>query len=340
MKMKKLLALVLALLLVVTAFAGCSSAPQENFALSDNANATPAVKTAVRVCGIKGPTGVGLANLWKAQEAGTASNNYSFELVSVPQDAGTRVTSNQADIAAVPTNLAAALYKKTNGAVQMLAVNTLGVLYVLENGNTVQSVADLKGKTIYSTGEGANPEYILRHVLKENGIDPEKDVTLKFVTENEELATLVVNGTAKVALVPEPNVTTICTKNADVRVALNVTEEWDKLDAGTLMMGCVIVRKEFAEQNPDAVAAFLKDYEASINTAKSDVEGTATLCETYGIIPKAAVAKKAIPNCNLTFVAGADMQKKISGYFQVLFDANPAAIGGAMPDDAFYYVAK
>lgn len=339
MKMKKLLAMILALMLILTAFAGCKSVPEDGSA-TDTTTAAPVVKTDVRICGIKGPTGVGLANLWKSQDAGTTSNNYSFELVSVPQDAGARVTTGQADIAAVPTNLAAALYKKTNGNVQMLAVNTLGVLYVLENGDSVKSVADLKGKTIYSTGEGANPEYILRYVLKENGVDPDKDVTLKFVTENDELATLVATGEAKVALVPEPNVTTVCTKNADVRVALDMTAEWEKLDTGNLMMGCVIVRKEFAEKNPEAVATFLKEYEASINTAKSDVEGTATLCETYQIIPKAAIAKKAIPNCNLTFVAGADMQKQISGYFQVLFDANSSAIGGAMPDDAFYYVAK
>ena len=325
--MKKMLAIVLAAVLLLGSLAGCA-APSEP------------EKTDVRVVGIKGPTGIGLANLWKAQEEGTASNNYNFELVSLPQDAGARVTNGQADIAAVPTNLASALYKKTGGAVQMLAINTLGVLYILENGDTVKTVADLKGQTIYSTGEGANPEYILRYVLKENGLDPDKDVTLKFVSENDELVTLVATGKAKIAMVPEPNVTAVCTKNADVRVALDMTAEWDKLDAGALMMGCVIVRKEFAEKNPDAVTAFLQDYKASIDAATADVDGTATLCETYQIIPKAPIAKKAIPNCNLTFVAGADMQGKISGYFKVLFDANPAAIGGAVPDDGFYYVAK
>lgn len=321
--MKKVLAVVLAMVLIFGLCSGC--------------NSQPAVKTDVRVVGIKGPTGIGLAGLWEQQEQGTAKNNYTFSLVSVPSDAGSRLVAKEADIAAVPTNLAAALYKKTNGAIQMLAVNTLGVLHILENGDTVQSVEDLKGKTIYSTGAGANPEYILRHVLKENGIDPDKDVTLKFVTENEELATLMVNGTAKIAMVPEPVVTTIRVKNSAVRLALDMTKEWEKLDDGALMMGCVIVRKEFAEQNPSAVKNFLKEYESSIQNAISEVEKTAVLCEKFEIIPKAAVAKQAIPNCNLTYVAGKEMKEQISGYFDVLFAANPASIGGAMPDDGFFY---
>lgn len=322
--MKKGIAVLLALMMLLS-LAACGTA-------------APAEKVQVKVCGIKGPTGIGLANLWKSQEDGTAKNDYTFSLVSVPADAGNKVVTGEADIAAVPTNLASALYKKTGGAVKMLAVNTLGVLHIMEKGDTVRSVSDLKGKTIYSTGEGANPEYILRYLLTKNGLDPEKDVTLKFVAENDELAMLMMpKGEAQVALVPEPVVTTIRTKNADVRLALDVTEEWNKLDSGSLMMGCVIVNSAFAEAHPDAVKTFLKEYENSINGAKNAVEETANLCEKYEIIPKAAVAKQAIPNCNLTFVAGKEMQEKITGYFQVLFDAKPASIGGAMPDDAFYY---
>ncbi len=335
MKMKKVLAVVLVVALALTTFAGCTAQQP-----AEGGTTTPPQKTNVRVCGIKGPTGIGLANLWAAQEAGTASNNYSFELMSVPQDAGNQVVNGNADIAAVPTNLAAALYKKTNGAVQMLSINTLGVLYIVENGTAIQSVEDLKGKTIYSTGQGANPEYILRYVLKQNGIDPDKDVTLKFVTENDELNTLLVKGEAEVAMVPQPNVTVVCSKNTNLRVALDMNAEWDKLDADKLMMGCVIVRKEFAEQNPEAVANFLKEYQASIEKANAEVDATAELCAKYEIIPSAPIAKKAIPNCNLTFVAGADMKTQIAGYFNVLFEANPKAIGSALPDDAFYYVAK
>lgn len=323
MNCKKLLALTLSVMLLLS-FAACGA---------------PAEKTAVKICGIKGPTGIGLANMWAADDAGTAKNDYTFSLVSVPADAGNKVVTGEADIAAVPTNLASALYNKTNGAVQMLAVNTLGVLHILENSDTVQTFADLKGKTIYSTGAGANPEYILRHLLTKNGINPDTDVTLKFVAENDELATLMVTGEAKIALVPEPVVTTVLTKNAAVRKALDVTAEWKKLGEGELMMGCVIVKKSFAEANPKAVKNFLKDYEASINSVNEDIDGTAALCEKYEIIPKAAVAKKAIPGCNITFVDGKDMKNQIAGYFNVLNTAKPAAIGGKLPADDFYYGA-
>ena len=333
--MKKLMAILTAALLLLS-FAACGKQPAAD-TTTTTTTAAPAEKTKINVCGIKGPTGVGFANLWKAQEDGSAQNDYTFSLVSVPADAGNRVVTGEADIAAVPTNLAAALYKKTGGKVQILAVNTLGVLHIMENGDTVKTIADLKGKTVYSTGEGANPEYILRYLLKANGLDPDKDVTLKFVAENDELATLMVSGKARIAMVPEPVATTIRVKNNTVRMALDVTAEWNKQDAGALMMGCVIVSREFAEKNPQAITAFLKEYETSLNTAKSDVDGTAALCEKYVIIPKAAVAKQAIPNCNLTFVAGEEMQKQITGYFKVLFDANPSSVGGTIPDDGFYY---
>lgn len=237
----------------------------------------------------------------------------------------------------MPTNVAASLYQK-GGNIQLLAVNTLGVLYMLENGDSVKSVADLKGKTIYSTGKGANPEFVLRYVLTKNGLDPDKDVTIVFEEQNEALNAKMIKGDVKIAMIPEPNVAAITAQNADVRVALSMNTEWDAVagDESKLMMGCVAVRKEFAEQNPDVVATFLNEYRNSIEKAK-DVEATAALCEKYGIIPKAAIAKKAIPNCQLTFVAGKDMKAQIAGYYQVLFDGNPASIGGKLPDDAFYY---
>ena len=302
---------------------------------------TAAEKVKVNVAAIKGPTGVGMVNLMAANDEEAAANAYTFQVASSPEEVVAKVGNGDVDIAAIPTNVAANLYGKTSGKVQMLAVNTLGVLYIMENGDSIQSVADLKGKTIYSTGQGSNPEYVLRYILKQNGLDPDKDVTMEFRSENDELVTLLATGQADVALVPEPNVTAVKAQNADLRVALNMTEEWDKATDGEsrLMMGCVIARSEFIEQYPDAVDAFLTEYRASIEKADSDLDGTASLCEKYGIIPKAAVAKTAIPNCNLTYVDGDAMMEAIKGYFQVLYDANPQSIGGALPDDAFYYKA-
>ncbi len=304
----------------------------------------PKVKTKVNITAIAGPTGVGLVSLMKQNTNKKAANDYTFNLVSDPTQAVAAITGKSADIAAVPTNLASTLYKKTGGNVQVLAVNTLGVLYMLENGTAIKTVKDLKGKTIYTSGQGANPEYILRYVLEKNGLDPDRDVRIEFVADNDALVAAVVTGQAEVAMVPEPKVTACLTQmksagKTPATVALNMTEEWHAVagDTSALMMGCVIVRNDFAEKNPDAVKAFLTEYEASINAVKGNVDAAATLCETYKVIPKAAMAKQAIPRCNLTFVKGTEMKTKLAGYLQVLYGYNPAAIGGAMPADAFYY---
>ncbi len=336
-KIQSIAALCGAVLLAASLFGGCAS-PDEP-APSSAASEAPA-PVEMKVAGIKGPTGIGMVGLMQASDDKTTKNTYTFTVMSGPEEAQAKLSTGEVDIAAVPTNLAAALYNKTNGEVQMLAVNTLGVLYIMENGDSIQSVADLKGKTIYSTGQGANPEYVLRYVLEKNGLDPDKDVTIEFRSENDELATLLATGEAEVALVPEPVVTTAKLNNADLNVVLNMTEEWEKAAGGAsdLMMGCVAVRTDFAKENPQAVADFLTEYEASIQQAIDDVDGTAALCEKYGIIPKAAVAKQAIPRCNLTFVAGDEMKNRIGGYLEVLFTANPQSIGGKLPDDAFYYM--
>lgn len=284
-----------------------------------------------------------MAPLWANADAKEAVNDYTFNLVSDPTLAVAAITSGSADIAAVPTNLASTLYKKTSGKVQVLAVNTLGVLYMLDCGAGISSVQDLKGKEIYTSGQGANPEYILNYVLEKNGLDPKKDVTIRFVEDNDALVAAIVQGKAQVAMVPEPKATACLVQmksvGKTVQVALNMTEEWNKVAGGSsaLMMGCVIARKDFVEKNPVAVQAFLQEYKASIEAVKADVAAAAKLCETYKIIPKAAIAQQAIPRCNLTFVSGAQMKTQLSGYLNVLYAANKASIGGGMPADDFYY---
>ena len=302
----------------------------------------PAEKTHVNVVAIKGPTGVGMVNLMKSNKEQSTGNIYNFTTVSSPDLIVAKISNKEADIAAAPTNLAASLYNKTGGKVQMLGINTKGVLYIMENGNTVNSIADLKGKTVYTTGKGANPEFLLRYLLTENGIDPDKDVNIEFKSENDELAALLVTESAKIALVPEPVVSTVKTKNSKLRVALDMTAEWSNISEGQseLLMGCIIGRKEFIEQNPQAVTVFLEEYKASVEKALSDIDSTAQLCEEYEIIPKAAIAKAAIPGCSLTYIDSNDMMDKIKGYFDVLFAANPQSVGGALPDDEFYYNIK
>lgn len=290
---------------------------------------------------LSGPTGIGAMNLWAASDAGETKNTYHITMPGANDEVVAALSKGDADIAAVATNLAATLYNKTSGGVTVLAVNTLGVLSMLSNGQEAAAVSDLKGKTIYAPGQGANPEYILRYVLRGNGLDPDKDVTLRFVGEGSELLTVWQSDPEAVILAPQPVATSILMQNENAKTLFDMTEEWDKIAGGdsTLMMGCVIVRNEFLQANPGAVELFLQEYAASIEKARSDVEGTAVLCEQYGLIPKAALAQKAIPSCGLTFVTGAEMKTGLSGYLQVMFDANPKSVGGALPGDDFYYGA-
>lgn len=297
----------------------------------------------VRVATIQGPTGIGMVHLMDANDDKATENNYEFQAYPSPDAVVPLLMNQSVDIAALPTNVAANYYNKTaeskNGSIKLLAVNTLGVLYMLENGNTINSVKDLKGKTIYSTGQGANPEYILNYILRGYGLSPETDVTIKFVSENTELASLMVSGEAAVAMVPQPVVSSITTQKPDVRIALSINDEWEAIagEENKLMMGCVVVREEFLEKNPKLVKTFLKEYEAAIEKT-SDVDTTAALCEEYGIIAKAPIAKKAIPYCEITYVDGKTMKKQIAKYYNVLFESKPQSIGSKLPDDEFYYV--
>lgn len=334
---KKLTALILALAMIF-ALAACAGN-------DDQTSTGDAPKTTVNVATLMGPTGIGMTKLMDDDEKGSSANDYNFTVATSPDQIVAAISNatDPIDIAACPINLASTLYKKTNGAVQIAAINTLGVLYILENGNTINSISDLKGKTLYATGQGSTPEYILNYILEANGLTPGEDVTINYVAEHAELATMIATGKVDLAMLPEPNVTSARVQNSDLRIALDVTEEWGKATAlngdgeSELVQGCIIVRKEFAENNPEALEAFLEEYKASVDYVNANVDEASTLCETYGIIPKAAVAKMAIPNCNITFVKGAEMKELAQSNLQILFDANPSSIGGAMPADDFYY---
>lgn len=333
---KSLVSLLLALTLALSLTACGTQANTE----PEQPDDTPA-PAEVNLYVLSGPTGIGAMNLWAAADAGETQNTYHITMPGANDEVVAAISNGDADIAAVATNLAATLYNKTSGGVTVLAVNTLGVLSLLGNGQEIASIADLVGKTIYAPGQGANPEYILRYVLTGNGLDPDKDVTIQFVGEGSELLTVWQTDPEAIIMAPQPVATSILMQNENAVTLFNMTDEWDKVSGGdsTLMMGCVIVRNEFLQENPGAVALFLQEYAASIEKAQSDVEGTAALCEQYGLIPKAALAKAAIPSCGLTFVTGAEMKSALSGYLQVMFDADPKSVGGAMPGDDFYYGA-
>ena len=320
--------------------AASSSAASSEAASSEAAAEENTLSTAdpVRIAGLKGPTTMGLVNLLPMQEDGSANLSYDLQLYGTADEIVPLLTKGELDMAAIPANLAATLYQKTEGAIQVMAVNTLGVLYVVEKGDTVQSVADLKGRTILSTGKGTTPEYVLRYILAQNGIDPDNDVTIEFYSEATEVtAQMAVAGDA-IAVLPQPYVTSASMQDDTLRVALDLTAEWEKVCDTQLITGVTVVRTAYAEEHPDVVAAFLEDYAASVDAANNDLDGTAALCEEQGVVAKAAIAKAALPECNIVCITGEDMKADVAGYAQVLYDADPASVGGTMPDDGFYYL--
>jgi len=294
----------------------------------------------VRVAGLNGPTGIGLVKLMADSDAKTTQNAYTFSLTSTPDDIVAQVSSGQVDIAALPTNMAAILYQKTSQNIQLLAINTLGVLYILEQGDTVTSLQDLAGKEILASGQGATPEYAINELLSQAGIQDQ--VTVTYKTEHQELATLAASGQADLVLLPEPFVTTVLNKNPKLRIALDLTEVWQKVHEGKneseLAMGCMIVSKAFASQHPQAVKTFLEEYQSSVAYVNANTEQAGALVAQYKIMGDAALAAKAIPNCYIVLIDGDAMQKTLEPFYQVLLDANPKSIGGKLPDADFYYV--
>ena len=350
--MKKIFSLILCAVILLS-FAACgkktppdvtTDTPQNSSAAPDTTVSEPDEKETaaeMNIFVLSGPTGVGAVDLWSRSEAGTTQNTYQFKLVSANDEIIAAISKGEADIAAVATNLASTLYNKTEGQITVLAVNTLGVLSLMTYKTELSSLSDLKGKTIVSPGQGANPEYILRYVLTGNGIDPDKDVTLEFVADGSELPTVWAKNPDAVILAPQPVATSLLMKYTDARTVFDMTEEWNKLGGdSTLMMGCVIVRNAYLEEHPGAVETFLSEYKASIGAVKENPAAAGVLCETYGILPKAAIAEKAIPYCCLTFLRGAEMKTGLSGYLKVMYDANPKSVGGQLPGDDFYYNAE
>lgn len=327
--MKKTLSAALAIfmLFTMTACSGRASLPAESGTTA----------SAIHVMVLNGTTGFGMANLMDAAAKGKAKQTYRFSVETDASNIVAGLVNKSVDIAALPTNAAAAVYNKTQGGVQVLALNTLGVLYLVTDGTvTVESLADLAGRTVYAPAQ--NPSFILRHILQAGGVT---DVTIdNTYAQPGDLNAAVASGQVSVAVLPEPMVTVAKSKNPNLQVALDLTAQWDKVSpAGSLVQGCVVVRKEFAEANPGAIAAFLEEYGASIQGMLDDIEGTAAKIESTGIFTKAAVAAKAIPNCNVCFITGNEMKTALSEFLNIMFQVAPASVGGNIPGDDFYYIS-
>jgi len=321
--MKRIVSLLLAAVMSLALIAGCAADKKED--------------VNIRIAGLKGPTSMGLVKLMDLAADGKSANKYTFSISGTADEVTPKLINGELDMAAIPANLASVLYNNSEGAVQILAVNTLGVLYITELGDTVNTFADLKGKTIYATGKGSSPEYALRYLLTENGLDPDKDVTIEWKSEATEVVALLSEKGSGIAMLPQPYVFVAKATLPDLRVALDLNQAWQDLDNGSLMItGVLVVRTEFAKNNPEAVAAFLKEYKTSTEYVNANPKDASLLIEEFDIF-KAAVAEKAIPQCNITYIDGSEMKTAMEGYLNVLFEQNPKSVGGNLPGADFYY---
>ena len=300
----------------------------------------------IRLAVLSGPTGVGAAKLLDNIDGGSAGlsfSGYKFGIYTDNSELVAGLSSGEIDIATMASNVAVNLYNKTDGGVKIIAVGTLGVLHILEGsgGTSIHSVEDLRGKTIYSAGQGANPEYILRYLLQESGLEVGTDVEIVFADATEISAKLL-SGDIECAMLPVPAATAAIAKGeGQVRAAIDVTEAWDALKTGSpLVMTAVVARAEYLDAYPDRVAGFLADYEESINFVNNNIDAAAEIVAGYGLTPSAGIAKQAIPQCHLTFIDGVDMMAAMSGYYSVLYSIDPASVGGSVPDDGIYWMTK
>ena len=342
---KKTLSLTLALLLALSLTA-CGQKAEEPASAEPPAQEEPVQEApaeesvTTRIAALKGPTAMGLVKLMSDDPQSADGPLYDFTLAGAADEVTPSLIKGDLDMACVPANLASVLYNKTEGEIVTLAVNTLGVIYIVENGNAVNSMADLKGTTIVAAGKGSTPEYALRHLLTETGIDPDSDGTIDWKREHAECVAALASGAATIAMLPQPFVSVAQTKIEGLRVALDLTEEWDALDNGSgLLTGVVVARKSFVEEHSAAVEAFLADYAESVEWVNGNNADAAQLISAFGIVESPIVAEKALPHCNIVCITGGEMKEKLSGYLQVLFDAEPTSVGGKLPEADFYYGA-
>lgn len=315
-----------------------TTSPSETDAQADDAIGS---KPTVRIGSLNGPTSMGLVYVMEKADSGEAGNYYEFNMATAADEITGLLVKGDLDIALIPANVASVLYNKTEGNITVLDINTLGVLYVVSADDSIQSMADLKGKTVYMTGMGTTPDYVMQYLLKANGLSTD-DVKLEYKTEAAEVAAVLKETPDAVGLLPQPFVTAAMAQNDQLKMVLDLTAEWNKVQeqagGSTLVTGVTVVRTDFLEANQEAVNTFLAEHEESALAVNENVAEAAQMVADLGIIEKAPVAEKAIPYCNITCLKGEEMKTALSGYLQVLYDQDPSSVGGSLPGDDFYYI--
>jgi NitT/TauT family transport system substrate-binding protein len=351
--MKKNIFVLLIISLFIVSFTGCSNnnsikksndkqsnqANSMNTSDSENKNDVDKTNLSIKIAGLKGPTSIGMIKLFEDKPSLGENIDSTYEVANTPDIINAKLISKEVDIAALPTNLASVMYNKTDGAYKLAAVNTFGMLYLVTNGIEINDWNDLKGKKINIIAKGSTPDFVFNYLLKQNNIDAQKDVDLDYSLTHAELAQAVIANKVDIAILPEPFVTMVTMKNKNVKVALNLQDEWKTFQGenSPISMGCIVVRSEFAKSNPEAVNTFLAEYEKSINWVNNNNAEAGVLVEKHGILSKAKLIEKAIPNCNIKFLNADDSMDTVNSFLKILYDFNPDFVGGKLPDEGFFY---
>lgn len=324
---KKIFAWIMCMAVCLASLAGCGAEKGQE-------------AVGVNIGSLKGPTSMGLVYLMNQAEQGETKNRYDFTMATAADELLPKMVSGEMDIALVPANVAAVLYNKTKGGISVININTLGVLYMVSGDASIQSMEDLKGRTVYLTGKGTTPDYVFQYLLTENGLTVD-DITLEYKSEAAEVAAYLAQDPEAAGVLPQPFVTAACMQNGSLSVVLDLTEQWAALQGeggSSLVTGVTVARKEFLQANGEAALQFMEEHRASANYANEHVEEAAELVASYGIIEKAPVAVKAMPYCNITYMDGEEMKQALSGYLEVLYGQDAASVGGVLPGDDFYYI--
>jgi len=331
--MKKI-SLLLTLVMVLFMFAGCS--PKESQTAPPAQTESPKEKTNVTIAGLKGPTSIGMIKMIDEKALNSDAYNVSYVAESAPDALTGKIISGEIQISSVPINLASVLYNKTGGKVQIVAVNTIGNLYIVGSDDTAK-ISDLENKTIGMSAKGSTPDFAMNYLLKQNGL--EGKVNLEYELDHATLAQKVIAGDSPVALLPQPFVTQTTMKNQNVKMLIDLNQAWKESTGGKseLYTGCIVINKEFAENNKEFVQEFLKQYEESVNYVLANAKDASVLVDKNEIMPSAALVEKAIPYCGITFKKAIDSKESLNAFYQILFDSNPASVGGKMPDEGFYF---
>ncbi|MDX9846980.1 MAG: MqnA/MqnD/SBP family protein [Tenuifilaceae bacterium] len=308
-------------LLISTIFLGCNQGSKS--------------KDYVTIATLKGPSAMGMIKLIDSLNH-TSDKRIRVEILNEPIQVRKMVIDGTADFAILPTTMAAILYNRGIDY-QLAAIPVWGTLYLFGTDTTITAWNMLRGKTINLMGKGMTPDVLFKHLLIENGINPDVDVRLDYrFPTHIDLANAVAAGQAKLGVISEPLVSLVMERNSKIKAIFDLNAEWQKVMDMPIAQTAFLVKGELANANKELVDRILKSYDYSTQWVNQNPDSAAHLIVKYDILPSVEVARKSIPRSNLYFSRVRSIRMEIESYLNVFYQMNPDIVGGRLPDENFY----